>query len=360
MNKPTDLQQRLESGKSVLLAEISPPAEAVPAGVEQFAKRFAGKVHALGISDNRDRVGMAALAAASIVAGQGIEPILHVTTRDRNRIALVSEVLGAHALGIRNIFCTSGTHQTLGHFRASKNVYDIDVIQLLQTSTTWRPTLPWWAKRQLPGPSSFCLGAVASPNADPLELQMIRLTKKVTAGAGFFVTQPVYDLERFRAWWAEVSRRGLHEKAAILVGIELLGEHALEHARAKRRPCPAVPDAVIEQIASKKDAASAAVRRSTWLSRPSSSSAERRGFVAFRSVSTVIRMPPWKSSRNPHWERTSRACQVRHPYEACNRATAHRGQTGHRRLARRLLVLPQLRKTRLRLWILSRRGRHPA
>ena len=97
MNKPTDLQQRLESGKSVLLAEISPPAEAAPAGVQQLAKRFAGKVHALGISDNRDRVGMAALAAASLVAGQGVEPILHVTTRDRNRIALVSEVLGAHA-----------------------------------------------------------------------------------------------------------------------------------------------------------------------------------------------------------------------------------------------------------------------
>ena len=133
MNKPTDLQQRLESGKSVLLAEISPPAEAAPDGVQQLAKRFAGKVHALGISDNRDRVGMAALAAASLVAGQGVEPILHVTTRDRNRIALVSEVLGAHALGIRNILCTSGTHQTLGHFRAAKNVYDVDVIQLLQT-----------------------------------------------------------------------------------------------------------------------------------------------------------------------------------------------------------------------------------
>ena len=95
MNKATDLQQRLESGKGILLAEISPRAEAEPAGVQQLAKRFAGKVHALGVSDNRDRVGMAALAAATLVAGQGVEPILHVTTRDRNRIALVSEILGA-------------------------------------------------------------------------------------------------------------------------------------------------------------------------------------------------------------------------------------------------------------------------
>ncbi len=182
MNKATDLQQRLESGKSVLLAEISPPAEAEPAGVEQLAKRFLGKVHALGVSDNRDRVGMAALAAATLVAGQGVEPILHVTTRDRNRIALVSEVLGAHALGIRNILCTSGTHQTLGHFRAAKNVYDLDVIQLLEACGNLAKDASLVGEGALPGADGFCLGAVASPNADLLELQMIRLDKKVSAG----------------------------------------------------------------------------------------------------------------------------------------------------------------------------------
>jgi methylenetetrahydrofolate reductase (NADPH) len=253
--KPTDLQQRLESGKGVLLAEISPPPEAAPGGVQQLAKCFAGKVHALGISDNRDRVGMAALAAASLVAGQGVEPILHVTTRDRNRIALVSEVLGAHALGIRNILCTSGTHQTLGHFRAAKNVYDIDVIQLLQTCANLASDGSLVGEGAFAGAEQFCLGAVASPNADPLELQMIRLGKKVSAGAGFLVSQPVYDLERFHAWWAEVSRRGLHEKVAILAGIEPLTEHALEHARAKRRPFSRVPDAVFQQVAAKTEAA---------------------------------------------------------------------------------------------------------
>ena len=255
MNKATDLQQRLESGKGVLLAEISPPAEATAAGVQQLAKRFAGKVHALGISDNRDRVGMAALAAASLVAGQGVEPILHVTTRDRNRIALVSEVLGAQALGIRNILCTSGTHQTLGHFRAAKNVYDVDVIQLLQTCANLANDAALVGEGAIAGAENFCLGAVASPNADPLELQMIRLGKKVSAGAGFLVSQPVYDLERFNAWWAEVVRRGLHEKVAILAGIEPLGESELEHARTKRRPSPRIPDAVFQQVASKTDAA---------------------------------------------------------------------------------------------------------
>ena len=129
----TGLQERIASGKAILLAEISPPRGADPAPVRAAAKRYAGKVHALGVSDNRDRVAMSALAAASLVAAEGVEPILHVTTRDRNRIALVSEALGAQALGIRNLLCTSGTHQTLGRFRAARNVFDIDSVQLLQT-----------------------------------------------------------------------------------------------------------------------------------------------------------------------------------------------------------------------------------
>jgi len=255
MNQPTVLQQCLKSGKQVVLAELSPPAEAEPAGVQQLARRFAGKVHALGISDNRERVGMAALAAAALAAGQGVEPILHVSTRDRNRIALVSEVLGAQALGVRNILCTSGTHQTLGRFRSAKNVYDIDVIQLLQACADLASDGSLVGEKAIAGAGQFCLGAVASPNADPLEMQMIRLGKKVAAGAGFLVSQPVCDLERFHAWWAEVTRRGLHEKAAILAGIEPLGEDVLEHARLQRRPLPRIPAAVYERVASKSDAA---------------------------------------------------------------------------------------------------------
>ena len=106
------------------------------------------------------------------------------------------------------------------------------------------------------GADGFCLGAVASPNADPMELQMIRLGKKVSAGAGFLVSQPVYDLERFSAWWAEVSRRGLHEKVAILAGIEPLGDACAWNTPGRSGArCPAFPDAVLQQVASKTDAA---------------------------------------------------------------------------------------------------------
>jgi len=254
MSKPTDLQQCLESGRRLILAEIAPQADAAAAGVQELARRFVGKVHALGVSDNRERLGMAALAAASLVAGQGVEPILHVTTRDRNRIALLSDLLGAHALGIRNVFCTSGTHQTLGRYRAAKNVFDIDVIQLLQACVNLAGEASLVGEEAIAGAASFCLGAVASPQADPLELQMIRLEKKVSAGARFLVSQPVYDLQQFNVWWAEVTRRGLHEKVAILAGIEPMGEHVLESAQADRRGRPRIPSAVLEQVASRTGA----------------------------------------------------------------------------------------------------------
>jgi methylenetetrahydrofolate reductase (NADPH) len=197
----TGLQERIASGKTILLAEIHPPRGADPTPLRAAAKRYAGKVHAVGVSDNRDRVAMSALAAASLLSAEGLEPILHVTTRDRNRIALVSEALGAQALGIRNLLCTSGTHQTLGSCRAARNVYDIDAVQLLQTYAHLASDCGLLGESGLEGAGPFCLGAVASPDADPPALQTLRFAKKTRAGARFLVTQPVYDLDRFEAWW---------------------------------------------------------------------------------------------------------------------------------------------------------------
>lgn len=256
MSKPiTSLQERIASGKSLLIAEISPPRGADPAPVREVAKRFAGKVHALGISDNRDRVSMAALAAAAIVAGEGVEPILHVTTRDRNRIALVSEALGAQALGIRNILCTSGSHQTLGRFRAAKNVYDVDSLQLLQIYANLAGQCGPLGEEGIAGAGPFCLGGVASPDADPLELQVSRSLKKTAAGAAFLITQPIFDLERFGVWWKEVTRRGIHEKVAIVAGIQLLGQEELAAASEGKRHPYKIPAALIDRVASKGDSA---------------------------------------------------------------------------------------------------------
>jgi len=247
----TGLQERIASGKTILLAEIHPPRGADPAPLRAAAKRYAGKVHAVGVSDNRDRVAMSALAAASLLKAEGLEPILHVTTRDRNRIALVSEALGAQALGIRNLLCTSGTHQTLGSYRAARNVYDIDAVQLLQTYDHLASDGGLLGESGLEGAGPFCLGAVASPDADPSALQLLRLAKKTRAGARFLVTQPVYDLERFEAWWQEVTRRGLHDQAAILAGIQPLSDACL--AQTGPRPRPRIPDALAGRVASQSD-----------------------------------------------------------------------------------------------------------
>ena len=252
MSKPiTSLQERIVSGKPLLIAEISPPRGADPAPVREMAERCAGKVHALGISDNRNRLSMAALAAAALVAGEGVEPILHVTTRDRNRIALVSEALGAQALGIRNVLCTSGSHQTLGRFRAAKNVYDIDSIQLLRMYANLAGECGPLGEDGIDGAGPFCLGGVASPDADPLESQVARLSKKTVAGVAFLITQPVFDLERFDVWWKEVTRRGIHEKVAVVAGIQPLGQEELAAAReGKRRPFR-IPAALLDRVVSK-------------------------------------------------------------------------------------------------------------
>jgi len=246
----TILQKRIDSGKPVLIAEISPPADGDPAPLRAVARRFAGRVHALGVCDNRQGVCMSALAAASLLRCEGVEPILQITTRDRNRIALVSDCLGAQALGIRNLLSTSGTHPSLGRFRCARGVFDIDPIQLLQTIDGLRTDGSLVGQSGFEHVGPFCLGAAADPCADPLEMQVSRLAKKVSAGARFLITQPVFDLERFDLWFKEVSRRGIHEQAAVLVGIEPLTDAASAGARAAERPSPMIPDALLEQITS--------------------------------------------------------------------------------------------------------------
>jgi methylenetetrahydrofolate reductase (NADPH) len=262
----TGLLERIESGEPILAAEVSPPLGADPAPVREMAKRFAGKVHALGVCDNRDRVGMSALVAAVLVRESGVEPILHVVTRDRNRVALVSHYLGALAMGIRNVLCTTGTHQTLGRPRSAKNVFDLDSIQMLRAYASLaagRETAGDFIGEQgVNGHGVVCLGGVASPYADPLELQVTRLAKKVAAGARFLITDPVFDLERFDRWWQEVTRRGLHEQVAFLAGIHVLVEAGEARAYAARRPDPRVPEAVLARIES---AGNGAAQRATGI-----------------------------------------------------------------------------------------------
>lgn len=255
----TDLHRRLESEGQIVIAEVSPPLGGDAAPVGEVAARYAGKVHALGVSDNRDRVAMSALAAASLIQAAGVEPILHMVTRDRNRIALVSDYLGARALGIGNVLPTSGTHQTLGRPRAAKNVFDLDSIQLLQTLAALADDGRAIGEEGIDGCGPVCLGAAVCPWADPVELQLMRLVKKVDAGARFLITDPVFDLDRFDRWWKEVTARGIHQRVAVLAGVRLLSDAEEARAYAARRPDPIVPDAVLQRIASAADSRAAGI-----------------------------------------------------------------------------------------------------
>jgi methylenetetrahydrofolate reductase (NADPH) len=249
----SNLQKRIESGKQIILAEIAPPQSADGARVRAAAKSFSGKVHALGVCDNRDGVRMSALAAASIILSEGVEPVLHITTRDRNRTALISESLGAQAMGIKNLLCTSGTHQSLLPFHAAKNVYDIDATILLQSLKGLEKNASIVGEKSIDGHMPFCLGAVASPYADPIELQLPRLAQKIFAGAQFVITQPIFDFDRFGLWWKEVTNRGIPGKAAFIAGIKVLISGESAKAYAEKRPLPMVPEAMITRLASKSD-----------------------------------------------------------------------------------------------------------
>ena len=239
------LQGLLETGKQVVIAEISPPSLTGPQAsltegrLRSIAKSYSGMVDALGISDNRDHACLAAAAFSYIALSEGIEPILHMVTRDRNRIALLSDCCGARALGIKNILCTSGTHQALTDFKNVKNVFDIDSIQLLEAISA------------MDSGNAF-LGAVASPFADPMELQIMRLEKKIAAGAKYLITQPIFDVERFSSWWKLVTERGIHEKVAIIAGIRILTGPNDAKEYAAKRPLPMVPDSLLKRVTDQK------------------------------------------------------------------------------------------------------------
>jgi len=247
----TRFQTKLRSGEPILIVEVAPPKGGDPTPLRSAAKRFGGKADAIGVSDNRNGVRMASLAAAGILAAEGVEPILHMVTRDRNRIALIADCLGAQALGVRNILCTSGDHQALGDYPLARNVFDVDSTQLIEAIAHMSDQVrreAWGGPFEGAGP--FCAGAVAAPFADPAELQLIRLSKKVTAGAKFLITQPVYDLDRFRVWWDQVTQRGIHKKTRILAGVKPLLDSALAKSCSESRPDPRIPQSILDRISS--------------------------------------------------------------------------------------------------------------
>jgi methylenetetrahydrofolate reductase (NADPH) len=239
----------LGEGRFVVTGELVPPRSADPGVVRRAARRLRGLVDAVNVTDNATaRVGMSPLAAAVLATGEGLEPVLQLACRDRNRLALTADLLGAHALGIRTVLCLSGDPMEVGGSGA-KAVFDLDAVGLARLATEL-------GQGSAPGglvvdpPAEFLVGVAEAPGADPSD--GARLEAKAAAGARFVQTQPVYDLAQFAAWLDRLAARGLPERVAVLAGV-LPPSSAAQLERFAALPGWAVPDAVLRRMRGARD-----------------------------------------------------------------------------------------------------------
>lgn len=213
------LKEKIESGRFVVCGEIGPPQSCDGDVLRKKAKYFKGHVDAVNITDNQTAiVRLSSIASARILLDAGVEPIMQMTCRDRNRLAIQSDLLGAAAMGITNVLCLTGDHQKFGDHPEAKGVFDLDSIQLIATVARMNEGYLLSGSEMKKAPEFF-IGAAANPFAEPFEMRLLRLQKKVEMGAQFIQTQPVFDLELFARWMEQIVKTGLHEKTAILAGV---------------------------------------------------------------------------------------------------------------------------------------------
>jgi methylenetetrahydrofolate reductase (NADPH) len=243
------LQRVLESGGFAVTAECGPPRGADAEIIRKKGELLKGYVDAVNVTDNQTAiVRMSSIAACAHLAAMGIEPVMQMVTRDRNRIALQSDIMGAYSLGIQNILCLSGDHQTFGSQPDALNVFDIDSMNLVRTVQTMREQGQDMSGFALKGAPRMFIGAAANPFADPFEYRVMRLAKKIDAGADFIQTQCVYNLARFKAWMKMANDEGLTEKVHILAGVTPMKSEGMAKYMAKRVAGMDVPEALIKRM----------------------------------------------------------------------------------------------------------------
>ncbi len=246
----SNLEKILKSGNFAVTGECGPPRAADPDVVRKKGAHLKGYVDGVNVTDNQTSVvRMSSMSASLVLKEMGFDPIMQMVCRDRNRIAIQSDILGASALGINNLLCLSGDHQKFGDHPTAKNVYDIDSMQLIQTVKKLRDDGKFLGGEEVKGkrPDLF-IGCAENPFADPFEIRAMRLAKKAAAGAQFVQTQCIFNVPKFEKWMEMVRDLGVHEKMYILAGITPCKSIGMARYMKTSVPGMDVPEELIERL----------------------------------------------------------------------------------------------------------------
>jgi methylenetetrahydrofolate reductase (NADPH) len=246
---PSKLEKILAAGHLAVTSECGPPRGSDPEVIRKKAEMIKNHVDAINVTDNQTSMTrLCSLASCIHLRLAGLEPILQMVTRDRNRIALQSDILGAASFDIHNILCLSGDHQSFGDCAQGQNVHDVDSMQLLQTVRCMCDEGKFLGGDEIKRPPKMFAGAAANPFADPYEIRVPRLAKKVAAGAEFIQTQCIYNLDKFEDWIARARDRGLTEKVYILAGLTPMKSVGMARYMKNRVPGMDVPDEIVKRL----------------------------------------------------------------------------------------------------------------
>lgn len=259
----SNLEKILKAGHFAFTGELGPPRGASAEEVRHKAKYLKGNVDAVNITDNQTAVvRLSSWASCLILLQEGIEPNYQMVCRDRNRLAMQSDILGANALGIKNILCLSGDHCQFGDHPDAKGVFDIDSIQLIAMVKKMRDEGKFLGGADLNPPPKMFIGAASNPFADPFEWRVHRLAKKIAAGADFIQTQCIYNMKKFREFIKQANDMGLTEKVYILAGVTPMKNVGMAKYMKNKVPGMDVPDEIIKRLqgVDKKDQAEEGIK----------------------------------------------------------------------------------------------------
>jgi methylenetetrahydrofolate reductase (NADPH) len=251
MKSGSNLEKVLSKGLFAVTGELGPPKGNEISVIKRKADLLRGYVDAINVTDNQTAiVRMSSIATCSLLIQMGVEPVMQMVTRDRNRIAMQSDIFGATALGIKNMLCLTGDHHTFGNQVDAKNVHDLDSVQLIGCVRTMRDQKTLLGgEDKIEGEIKMFIGAAENPFGDPFEFRAVRLGKKAAAGVDFVQTQCIYDMKRFKEWMKMVRDRGLHEKVHILAGVTPLKSLGMARYMAKNVSGIIIPDEIIDRMA---------------------------------------------------------------------------------------------------------------